>query len=79
MYDDLTKDEMWDTLLFYNIASEETLRVVTSINGYSEETMIDILYATTGLRNFEQLADEMGFTDDEEDYEDEYDESEDYE
>jgi len=79
MWENLKKDEMWDILRDHEFASEETLQVVTSINGYSEETMRDILYATTGFRNFSQLADAFGIEEDEEDYEDEYDESEDYE
>ncbi len=78
MWENLTKDEMWDILRDYEIASEETITVVVNINGYTEDTMLDILYATTGFRNFEQLADDLGIEEDE-DYEDEYDESEDYE
>lgn len=65
-YNNLTLDEMWDLFLDLGICSEETLRVVTSINGYNEETMLDILYATTGLRNIEQLADEYELWEDEE-------------
>lgn len=53
-------DQVWDLFIELAICSEETLDVVTSINGYSMETMYDILYATTGLRNFEQLANEYG-------------------
>ena len=79
MWDNLTKDEMWDILRDYEIVSEETITVVVNINGYTEDTMLDILYATTGFRNFEQLADDLGIEEDEEDYEDGYDESEDYE
>ena len=47
---------MWDALLEH--VSLETLQVVTAINGYSEETMTDVLYARTGYRNFSQLEDE---------------------
>lgn len=46
--------EAWDKLIEMGI-SEETLQVVTSINGYSMDTMEDILYATAGLRGFDQL------------------------
>lgn len=46
--------DMWDKLLELGV-SEEVLQVVTDINGYSEETMLDILYAVTGYRNFDQL------------------------
>lgn len=72
-WENLSLDEMWDIFIEYNICSEETLQVVTSINGYSEETMLDILFVTTGLRNFEQLAEDLGIDiDDEEDYEEDY-------
>lgn len=68
-FDGMDIDEVWDLFLDYDICSEETLNVVTSINGYSLETMADILYATTGLRNIEQLKSEFGI-EDEEDFED---------
>ena len=77
-WSNLTKDEMWDILREYEIASEETITVVVNINGYTEDTMLDILYATTGFRNFEQLADDLDIKEDD-DYGDDYDESEDYE
>ena len=34
---------------------EQTLQIVTAINGYSVETLEDVLYAHTGYRTFEQL------------------------
>lgn len=46
----------WDLLLDMGV-SEATLKVVTDINGYSYETLCDILYAVFGYRNFEQLPD----------------------
>lgn len=46
--------EMWDALLNMGV-SEETLQIVTSINGYSEETLEDVLYAAFGYRTFEQV------------------------
>lgn len=49
-----TKNEMWDTLESLGV-SEQTLQIVTSINGYSTETLKDILYAHTGYRSFNQL------------------------
>ena len=51
----MSVDEMWDYLLEAVGVSEETLRVVTDINGYSEQTMCDILYSVTGYRDFDQL------------------------
>lgn len=51
----MTLDQMYDYLLENIGVSEETLQVVTCINGYSEETLEDILYAFTGYRSFEQF------------------------
>ena len=51
------KDERanaWETLLDMGV-QEETLQVVTSINGYNMETLNDVLYAKFGLRSFDQL------------------------
>lgn len=50
----MTKDNMWDALLDMGV-SEETLQIVTDINGYSESTMCDILYAVTGYSDFDQI------------------------
>jgi hypothetical protein len=47
-------DKAWDTLLNLGV-SEQTLQIVTSINGYSMDTLTDVLYAHTGYRNFDQL------------------------
>ena len=57
----MTIDEMWDFLLDRDLASEQTLQVVTAINGYSTESMQDILYAVTGYRHFEQYEKEFSF------------------
>lgn len=56
----MTLSEMWDKLMEMGV-SEETLQVVTCINGYNEETMNDILYATSGYRSFDQLEEELGW------------------
>jgi hypothetical protein len=52
-----TKDEMWDELLELGV-SEQTLQIVTNINGYNAETLEDVLYAHTGYRSFDQLKEE---------------------
>lgn len=57
-----TTDEMWDELLNLGV-SEQTLQIVTNINGYRTDTLEDILYAHTGFRNFDQI--EEADTDDE--------------
>lgn len=45
-------DNLWDQLLDLGI-SDETIYIVTAINGYTAETMTDILYAATGYRDFD--------------------------
>ena len=50
----LTINEMWDALLDLGV-SEQTLQVVTDINGYNEQSMKDILYSVTGYKDFDQL------------------------
>ena len=57
----LTEDDMWTILSEHIGVSEETIRCVTDINGYSKDTMEDILYVMTGYRNFEQAQDEYGY------------------
>lgn len=51
-------DEMWDTLRDMYGVSEETLQIVTDINGYNTNTMEDVLYAVAGLNSFDQDEDE---------------------
>lgn len=53
-----TTAQAWDYLLDNEIASEETLRIITSINGYNLETLQDVLYAVTGYRDIEQIESE---------------------
>ena len=53
----MSTEQMWDALLELGV-SEQTLQIVTSINGYSRDTLEDVLYAHTGYRNFDQLEDE---------------------
>lgn len=50
----MTINEMWDTLLNIGV-SEQTLQIVTDINGYNEKAMKDILYSVTGYNDFNQL------------------------
>ena len=50
----MTIEQMWDRLIDLGV-SEEVLQVVTAINGYNEQSMLDILYAQYGYRSFDQL------------------------
>lgn len=49
-----TVDQAWDQLIELGV-SEQTLQIVTSINGYSLETLMDVLFAHTGYRSFDQV------------------------
>lgn len=52
-------NSLWELFLDYEICSEETLETVRYINGFNSDLFKDILYARTGLRSLEQLADEF--------------------
>ena len=54
----MNTEEMWDYLTEVVGVSEETLRIVTCIDGYSTDTMEAVLYATTGYQDFDQLDEE---------------------
>ncbi len=45
----------WETLTERGIATDDEISLVLAINGATEESMNDILYARTGYRNFEQM------------------------
>lgn len=47
-------NEMWDKLMELGV-SEQTLSIITDINGYNEQTMRDVLYTHTGYNDFDQL------------------------
>ena len=52
-----TTDQIHDTLIALNIATEEEIALVTSIKGSNEETYNEILFARTGYRSLEQFND----------------------
>lgn len=52
---EFTIEQAWDYLIDSCNVSEDTLKIVTNINGYSLETLEDVLYAVTGYRSFEQV------------------------
>lgn len=47
-------EEYYDYLINYEIVSEETLSTITSINGYNEKTLNDVLYCKSGYHDIEQ-------------------------
>lgn len=51
-------DNYFETLIEYQVATEQEIILVTNIIGYSEETLNKILRAKTGLNSLEQLEEE---------------------
>lgn len=45
----------WDAICEYGIATKEELELITSINGYNEDTLNDVVYVRTGYRDIYQL------------------------
>jgi hypothetical protein len=48
-------DYVWNRIVEMEIATEEELNLVTSINGYNIDSLNDIIYVRTGYRDIEQL------------------------
>jgi hypothetical protein len=48
-------EKMYDYLCEEGIATDTELQLVTQINGYNKETLLDVLYARTGYRSISQL------------------------
>ena len=53
------ENKIWDYLIDYEIATEDELRLVTDVAGYSDEIMNAVIYARTGYHDLEQLMEEM--------------------
>ena len=47
-------NEQFNYLIENGICTEDEMKLVTSINGYNEESVNDILYVRTGYRDMEQ-------------------------
>ena len=47
-------EDYYNYLIDTEIVSEDSLRLVTCINGYNEQTLDDVLYCLTGYRDLEQ-------------------------
>lgn len=45
---------LWDLIIEFNIATYGELELITNINGYSIETLNDVIYAKSGYRNIKQ-------------------------
>jgi len=51
-------EKLWDLIVEYSVATEEELQLVTSINGYSLETLTDVIYVRTGY-SIEQFLEDI--------------------
>lgn len=47
-------DELWNALIEYGVATEDELQLITDINGYSINTLNDVIYAREGYTDAEQ-------------------------
>ena len=47
-------EQYYNYLIDYELVSGEALDIITSINGYREETLDDVLYCVSGYRDIEQ-------------------------
>ncbi len=57
-YKDNDAARVWDYIINNGIATEDELQLVTDINGYSVDTLNDVLYARTGYRDIGQIEEE---------------------
>lgn len=51
-------EKVWDLLIEYDIATDDEIQLVTSINGYNIEALNSIIYARTGYQCIEQVMEE---------------------
>lgn len=58
-------DLLYDFIMMNEVATEEEISLVTYINGYNPEAMMDIIFARTGLRSIEQCQSEGMYCSDE--------------
>lgn len=54
-----TIEDMYNYLVDVVGVQEQTMQVAIAPNGYSTETMCDVLYVLTGYRDFTQCDEEM--------------------
>jgi hypothetical protein len=52
------QDNMWDNMIQLGIATQKELELVSCLNGYSMQTLNDVLYAKTGYRSLGQMWEE---------------------
>lgn len=56
---DANCDGLWSLIIDYELATQAELELVTAINGYNMQSLLDIIYYRCGLRGIDQLVDEL--------------------
>lgn len=56
--------EIYDSIIEFNIATEEEILLVSNINGTSIKTLNDIIYARTGYHSIEDYIESVYGVDD---------------
>ena len=51
----MTTSELYNTLIDGEFFTHEELDLITSINGYSVDTLNDCIYARYGYRDYDQM------------------------
>ena len=54
---------MYDTMLELELCTFEEIELVTSINGYNEQALNDIVYVRTGYNSLEQYTEMLDLQD----------------
>jgi hypothetical protein len=49
------KNQIWDFIMDYGLATREEIMLVVSINGYSIETLNSIIFSRSAYRDMEQF------------------------
>tara|TARA_Y100001938_G_scaffold145285_1_gene221597 strand:+ start:817 stop:996 length:180 start_codon:yes stop_codon:yes gene_type:complete len=52
---DKEMNELWDYITEYEIATENEIALITSINGTNLDTFESILFSRTGYRSLDQI------------------------
>ena len=58
---DKEMNELWDYITEYEIATENEIKLITSINGTNLDTFESILFSRTGYRSLDQIKEMEGF------------------
>lgn len=52
-------EQIWNYLVENEVATDDELQLITQINGYTEETLNQVIYARTAYHDLEQLREDQ--------------------